>query len=66
MAKFTAYCVSVLTFTLASIPSFAFALTGQQGVKTVAAPELDPSSAAAVVVMLVGIALLAHRRTVRA
>ena len=46
----------------------AFAFTGQNGgsTNTIAAPELDPSSAAAVVVMLIGVALLLHRRTVRA
>jgi hypothetical protein len=31
----------------------------------IAAPELDPSSAAAVVFLLVGVALLAHRRSAR-
>jgi hypothetical protein len=58
---------SIIAFSLASAPTFAFALTPQNPEPDrISAPELDPSSAAAVVVLLVGVALLAHRRIARA
>jgi hypothetical protein len=65
MARISSMLTAAIAFAGASLPALAFALPWTPRSNRISAPELDPSSAAAVVVLLVGLALLIHRRPAR-